>query len=170
MGNIAFIDGQNLYLATRCCGWGINHKKFRTYLKDKYKVDNAYYFIGYVHETNQVLYNDLQKAGFILQFKEHHSLMQSKKKGNIDVDLVFEVMKNLLDESESFEKIFLISSDGDYKKIVDYLIKKQRFGKILFPTRENTSSLYKSLGSEFFDFLDNPAIKRRIEYIKERGS
>lgn len=36
--NYAFIDAQNLYLAIKELGWKIDYKKFRIYLKEKYKV------------------------------------------------------------------------------------------------------------------------------------
>jgi hypothetical protein len=54
-------------------------------------------------------------------------------------------MKSLIDEKDDFEKIILVSGDGDYKNVVDYLIKKERFLKILFPNRKFSSSLYKKL-------------------------
>ena len=41
-------------------------KKFRIYLKDKYHVNEAYYFLGYISEDEQDLYNNLQKSGFII--------------------------------------------------------------------------------------------------------
>ena len=63
-------------------------------------------------------------------------------------------MKNVLDH-EKLEKIVLISGDGDYKKLVEYLIKKNKFKKILFPNKKFASSLYKELGSEFYDYIEN---------------
>ena len=91
--------------------------------------------------------------------------MGSLKKGNVDTDLVFEIMKKLVDEQDFFEKIVLVSGDGYYKKMVDYLIKKERFEKILFPNKR-ASSLYKKLGSEYFDYLANNNIKSIIEHKK----
>jgi len=61
-------------------------------------------------------------------------------------------MKKLV-EKEEFDRLFIISGDGDYRKLVDYLIKKDKFAKILFPNRKFASSLYKPLGGEFFDFF-----------------
>jgi hypothetical protein len=72
-------------------------------------------------------------------------------------------MKKLV-EDEPFNKTFIVSGDGDYKKLVDFLIKKNRFAKMLFPNRKFASSLYKSLGGEFFDYLENPDIRTKIEY------
>ena len=72
-------------------------------------------------------------------------------------------MKTLI-ERRDFEKILLISGDGDYKKLVDYLIKKSLFKKILFPNKKYASSLYLTLGSEFFDYLETPDIRAKISY------
>jgi uncharacterized LabA/DUF88 family protein len=152
--NIAFIDGQNLYLGTKVEGWTIDLAKFRVYLRDKYAISEAYYFLGYVDDAHTSLYNEIQKAGFIVMFKEHHTKLLGLKKGNVDTDIVFEIMKNLI-ENDTFEKVVLVSGDGDYKKVVDYLIQKGRFKKVLFPNKKFASSLYKKLGSEFFDYLGN---------------
>lgn len=161
--NLAFIDGQNLHLGTTENGWRIDLYKFRIYLREKYYVSEAYYFLGYISEEQQDLYNNLQKAGFIILFKKHNSALETKKKGNVDTDIVFEIMKNLIDNKD-FTKILLVSGDGDYKKVVDYLISKDKFKKILFPNRKFASSLYKNLGSEFFDYVDN--IKSYIKWSK----
>lgn len=160
--NLAFIDGQNLHLGTTQNNWKIDHFKFRQYLTDKYNIKEVYYFLGYVSEDEQDLYNNLQKAGFIVMFKEHSSALKDKKKGNVDTDIVFEILKRFID-NDDFDKIILVSGDGDYKKLVDYLVKKDKFSKILFPNNNFASSLYKQLGSEFFDYLENPSIKSKIE-------
>ena len=75
----------------------------------------------------------------------------------------FVIMKKLV-EQEPFKKVFIVSGDGDYKKLFDFLIKKNRFAKMLFPNREFASSLYKSLGGDFFDYLESPAVKAKISY------
>jgi uncharacterized LabA/DUF88 family protein len=161
--NIAFIDGQNLHLGTKESGWLVDHKKLRIYLRDKYHIDEAYYFLGFISEENQELYDGLQRAGFILSFREHSSALRGNKKGNVDSDIVFGIMKKLV-ENEPFDKVFIVSGDGDYKKLVDFLIKKSRFGKMLFPNRTFASSLYKSLGGEYFAYLEEKDVKTKIAY------
>src|SRR3990167_2220801 len=104
--NIAYIDGQNLHLGTREKNWSVNHKRLRVYLRDKYKVGEAYYFLGFVAENNQDLYDGLQKAGYILSFREHSAALKGKKKGNVDCDIIFNVMRKLVD-GESFGKVFV---------------------------------------------------------------
>jgi uncharacterized LabA/DUF88 family protein len=94
-------------------------------------------------------------------FKEHNENLATEKKGNVDTDIVFEVMKNLIG-NKNFEKVVLVSGDGDYKKLVNYLIKKDKFEKILFPNKKFASSLYKDLGSELYDYIEN--IKSYVKY------
>jgi len=159
--NLAFIDGQNLHMGTTQDFWKIDFNKFRIYLKDKYHITEAYYFLGYASEAEQKLYTNLQKAGFIVVFKKHHENSKANKKGNVDTDIVFEIMKNLIDNKD-FDKIVLVSGDGDYKKLIDFLIEKNKLKKILFPNKKFASSLYKKLGSEFYDYLEN--IKTYIKF------
>ncbi len=141
-------------------GWKIDYQKFQIYLKEKYRVDKAYYFIGYFSEKEDKLYKKLNNSGFILFFKNHNPQMNSLKKGNVDSDIIFNIMK-LIAENVQFEKIILVSGDGDYKNTVDYLIYKKKLEKILFPTK-NSSSLYKNLSSMKFDYINN--FKKYIEY------
>jgi len=155
--NLAFIDGQNLHMGTakREVGpWKIDLARFRVYLERKYNVSEAYYFLGYVQETNQELYEEIQKAGFVLIFREHNPAMIGKKKGNVDSDIIFHIMKKMY-KKEDFSKIILVSGDGDYKLLVDFLIEENKFEKILFPNKKFASSLYKKLGSQYFDYLEN---------------
>lgn len=166
MSNIAFIDGQNLHLGTYGLdgnGWKVNHKKFRKYLADKYKVSEAHYFLGFVSDSEQDLYTSLQRSGYILEFREHSSVLKGKKKGNVDCDIVFSIMKGLIEDE--FDKVVLVSGDGDYIKVIDYLVKKNKLCKVLFPNAEFASSLYNKLGGEFFDAIDSKSIRAKIEYM-----
>ncbi len=55
----AFIDSQNLNLGVqRSLKKRIDFQKFRVYLKDKYKVEKAYLFIGHI-AGNELLYTSL---------------------------------------------------------------------------------------------------------------
>lgn len=163
ISNLAFIDGQNLHLGTKEGGWAIDHRKLRVYLKDKYHIIEAYYFLGSALPAEQDLYDNLEKSGYILSFREHPSSLRGRKKGNVDSDIIFSVMKKLL-EKDVPEKIYIISGDGDYKKLVDFLINRSEFGKMLFPNKKFASSLYNSLRVEYFDYLDKEETRAKIEY------
>jgi len=171
VNNIAYIDGQNLYMGTAKSEpqWHIDLARLRIYLEKKYNVTNAYYYLGYVQEGNSIekLYEAIQEAGFILVFRLHNSAMLGKKKGNVDSDIIFSAMKRLY-LKDDFDKIVLVSGDGDYKMLVDFLIEQDKFEKILFPNHKYSSSLYKALSSRYFAYLDDADVQRKIE--KEKGS
>ena len=85
----------------------------------------------------------MRRFGYKVCFKEEYRDQQSSdKKGNVDNDIIFTACRLIMDNTD-FNKIIIVSGDGDYKKLIDYCIKRDRFLKILFPSRKNTSSLYR---------------------------
>jgi len=166
--NIAFIDWQNLHLWLKKEWRDLDYKKFRQYLKDKFWVQTAYYFLWCVNEEFQNLYESLQKLWFIIYFREHSASLSGKKKWNVDTDIVFETMKTVIEDKE-FDKIVLVSWDGDYIKMVRYLIKKEIFKNILFPNNKY-SSLYKSIKPQYWINLSLPDIRKKIQYQKKEMS
>lgn len=158
--NIAFIDWQNLHLWTKNENWKINFYKFRIYLKDKLKVEKAYYFLWIFDIKNQDFYTNLQEAWFIVKFREHSSSMHWSKKWNVDTDIVYEMLvhnyENLCD------KIVLVSWDWDYFRTIKLLIEKEKFKKILFPNKKY-SSLYKEIKDKYWINLSIENIKNKIK-------
>ena len=144
----AFIDSQNLNLGVKSQGWKLNFARFRVLLKDKYKVDEAYLFIGYV-VGNQILYTNLQKAGYICIFKPTLEIRDGKNvkiKGNVDAELVLHTMI----EYPNFDKAVIVSGDGDFRCLIEYLAGKEKLLKIIVP-----NSKYSSLIREFSRFIVN---------------
>ena len=162
--NIAFIDAQNLNYSTVDSkpSWKVGLKRFRTYLKEKYNVDEAFYFLGCIDDRYSEMYDNIQRSGFILVFREHSSKLLSMKKGNVDTDIVFSIMKKLY-KREKFEKVILVSGDGDYFKMVQFLIEEDKLCKILMPVKNSSSSLYRQIPAKYRDYLDKPEIKKKIE-------
>lgn len=163
--NIAFIDAQNLHLGTTSEKWKIDFFKFRIYLEKKYNIVEAYFFLWFLDEDQQEMYRKIQKAWFIIEFREHTSHMKWKKKWNVDVDIVFEVMKRLIEEKD-FDKIVLISWDWDYIKLVNYMIWNELLKKLIFPNKQ-FSSLYNPIAYNYWINLSLPDIRKKIEYIKK---
>jgi len=158
--NFAFIDSNNLNLGIQKLGWKLNYRKFRTYLAEKYGVKKAYMFIGFV-ALNQSLYDRLQEAGFILKFKPTIPDADGKIKGNIDTDLVLRVALELND----YDKAVIVSSDGDFYSLVQYLYENNKLKVVLSPDEEHCSSLLKQTAKEKIWFMNN--LRDKIEYKKK---
>jgi len=148
--NYAFIDAQNLHLGTKDAGFDLDYDKFRIYLKDKYAVEKAYMFIGYLPKY-QELYDSLRKKGFILKFKPVlPAKIKEKQKGDIDAHLAFTVMRYY----NEFNKAVVVSSDGDFDTVITYLRAKKKLGMVISPGRNKCSSLLKKASGGDISYLD----------------
>lgn len=152
----AFIDSQNLNVSTQKFGWKMDWRKFRKFLKDKYGVTKAYMFIGYVPESME-MYEFLHDAGFSIVLKPTFDVTRVKDenpdkpakakadneekrpiKGNVDAELVLWAMKDF----PKYDKAIIVSGDGDFYCLVEYLEQQGKLLKLLTPTA-HYSSLFK---------------------------
>jgi len=159
LSNYAFIDSQNINLAIRGQGWVLDFKKFRRYLQDKYKISKAFLFIGYVPQ-NQDLYTGLQKDGYILVFKPTLTLPDGTVKGNVDAELVLHTMIEYL----NYNKALIVTGDGDFYCLIDYLIKHDKLLKLMIPDEKKFSSLFRKLMPRIV-FMNN--LKDKLEHKKK---
>ena len=159
--NYAFIDSQNLHLGIRSLGWELDYKKFRIYLKEKYRVSIAYLFIGYI-PANQDLYSSLQEDGYILVFKPTLPNKDGEVKGNVDADLVLQAMIDY----KKYDKAVIVTSDGDFYSLVKYLYKNNKLKYIISPYRKTCSILLKKTAKEKIIFMEN--LRQKLEHKKEK--
>ena len=157
--NYAFIDSQNLYRGIESLGWKIDWNRFRKYLLEKYSVQTAYLFIGYIPQ-NDNLYASLQKEGFILKFKPVLLGNDGKPKGNVDADMVLQVMVDYL----NYDKAIIISSDGDFYSLVRHLYENKKLKFVLSPHKDTCSSLLKKTAKEKIVYMDN--LRKKIGKMK----
>jgi uncharacterized LabA/DUF88 family protein len=160
----AFVDSQNLNLGTQRMGWKLDWRKFRQYLRDKHGVTQAYMFIGYMSENEQ-LYEYMHELGFLVVLKPtvdvspHHdspdksaqptdknkapsSDKEKEKdkptiKGNVDAELVLYAMKELA----NYEQAIIVSGDGDFFSLAEYLEEQGKLAHILTPNWQYSSLL-----------------------------
>lgn len=154
----AFIDSQNLNLAIRGQGWILDLKKFRQYLEKKYSVGKAFFFIGYIKE-NENLYSFLRNSGYTLIFKRVSNLQNGEIKGNVDAELVLHAMI----EFDNYDQAIIISGDGDFYCLIEYLSQKNKFRKLLIPNQFKYSFLLKKFIAKIA-FMNN--LRELIEYKK----
>lgn len=136
-------------------------KKFRKWLEEKYGVTHAYMFIGYMPE-NESLYELMYSHGYLVVLKKTLEIKQPDKpedgkpadkdkeekpmvKGNIDADLVLFAMKEL----PNYDKAVIVSGDGDFLSLVEYLAQEKKLLKLLTPNRR-----YSTLLEEFKEYIE----------------
>jgi uncharacterized LabA/DUF88 family protein len=171
----AFIDNQNLNATVQNLGWKIDWRKFRKFLSDKYKVNQAFMFIGYVPEFED-MYEYLHDAGFNIVLKQTYDMTkprteEDKKseeekaadherhiKGNVDTELVLWAMKEL----PNYNKAILVSGDGDFYSLVEYLEEQDKLAKILTPSWQ-----YSNLFNKYESYIVRlDKCRHELEYRK----
>ncbi len=148
--NYAFIDSQNLNLGIKNLGWALDFKKFRLYLRNKYHIQKAFLFIGYI-AGNERLYTKLKNCGYVLVFKKTQKFSKGVRiKGNVDAELVLHAVV----ERDNYEKAFVVSGDGDFYCLIEYLKNVNKFGKLLVPNSK-FSHLLKEFSEDIVYIQEN---------------
>jgi uncharacterized LabA/DUF88 family protein len=159
----AFIDSQNLNLGIRSQGWELDFRKFRTYIQDKYNVQKAYIFIGQI-EGDESLYGNLQDMGYSLVLKpttEYKVDGKTTVKGNVDAELVLYAAAKVFD---SYDKAIIVSGDGDFYCLAEYLEEENKLAHILVPNQK-FSQLLRRFDS-YINRIDKA--KNSLELIKTK--
>jgi uncharacterized LabA/DUF88 family protein len=156
--NYAFIDSQNLNLAIRELGWRLDFARFRVYLRDKFQVEKAYIFIGFM-PSNQELYSFLQDSGYVCVFRPTLTYKDGKTKGNCDAELILQAM---IDFNE-YDQAVIVTGDGDFYCLVKHLIKFDKLKALIVPNRYKYSALLKL--KEFRPFTrDMNDLRQKLGY------
>lgn len=160
--NYAFIDGNNLYHGAADQKIRFDYGRLRLYLRNALDVKKAFLFIGYVPE-NTALYSMLQSAGFTLIFKPTVAYTEDDKqtvKGNVDAELVLHAAAI---EYQNYDQAVIVSSDGDFACLANFLKKNDKLLKIVTPT-----AMYSKLLKPYGDFiLPLREIKKNIRPVSK---
>jgi uncharacterized LabA/DUF88 family protein len=156
--NAAYIDNTNLHKSCEAEGYNIDYVKFRKYLLERHGVQTAYIFIGYV-PGNEERYKKFQERGYTLIFKPTLPDGNGKIKGNCDAELVLQATRDFYEAK--FEKLVIVSSDGDFGCLVQFLQERNKLEIVLSPRNKNMcSTLIKRLAPRI-TFL--PEVRTLIE-------
>lgn len=161
LGIYAFIDSQNLNLGIKDQGWNLDFRRFRVYLREKYKVEKAFLFLGYIR-GNGALYSYLKNAGYELVFKKTVIDKSGKIKGNVDAELVLHAARI---EYDNYAQAVIVSGDGDFACLIKYLVQVGKLYKVLVPNRRKYSQLLLEY-VEYLNFMND--LKEKLGRGRDR--
>ena len=142
----AFIDSQNVNLSIRSQGWKLDFARFRKYLADKYKVQRAFLFMGMISGYEN-LYKYLTDSGYEIIFKPTVRERSGEVKGNVDAELVLHCAKIQYD---NYDKAIIISGDGDFYCLIEYLEQEDKLRSLIVPNRYKYSVLFKEFRDKIY--------------------
>ncbi len=172
--NFAFIDGANLHFTYENMDWKIDYQKLRDYLTKRYNVTFAYYYIG-KNNHYQDLHTTLQSYNYNLKFKDPsprtideedcpycRKLLSPeiyRNKSDCDAFMTLEIISN----RTSYDRVVLITSDGDFDEVVKWLLQQNKLATVLAPCKDGCSWLLKRAAKGQIAFIDD--LRNKLEKI-----
>ncbi len=123
-----FIDGANLYAATRSLGFDIDYRKLLDFFGSKTNLLRAYYYSALL-ETEEYsplkpLTDWLAYNGYSLVTKPAKEFVDAlgrrRIKGNMDIELAID----MLELASSLDHVILFSGDSDFRRLVEAVQRK----------------------------------------------
>ena len=159
-----FIDGANLYYSQKQNGWKIELKKLKGLLQKEAAIKVFNYYQA-VPSKNDPAYKPTQK--YITNLKESAKLRTKPlkyiksgnrviKKGDVDVEIVLDVVRNLT----RLDLIILVSGDSDFVELKNYILENNK--KVIFIGFKNNMAYEFKQGK----YLQFERIRKYVEYKK----
>lgn len=169
----AFIDSQNLNLGTSkdlynktgrkiYTGWRLDFSRFYRYLVNKFRISKALFFIGYL-EKHQNLYTSVKSFGYEIVFKPTITDTYGKTKGNVDAEMV---LHSAAIQFNNYDKAVVVSSDGDFYCLYEYLEGCGKLERIILPNRKNASTLLHRFEKYQYELIRD---KTKVEFRNKNG-
>ena len=143
--NYAFIDGSNLHLTFeyfyKSGGWRIDYRKLRRFLRKRFNITVAYYFVGY-RLKNSDIYKNLEEYGYIPMHEVANDM---------DAYLINQAQWDI----SKYDGAIIISSDQHFAELVEYLDSKDKLKLVLAPCNKGCSGKLKKAANTKIEFLTN---------------
>jgi len=162
-----FIDAANMFHAQKPqhIGFHIDYQKLRDYLLRGDSLYRATYYVGErvpPEAKDQRFLDALRHLGFKVHRKSLRKYVDQEtgeeiEKGNLDI----EIAVDMLMQQERYEKAFLLSGDGDFTRVVKFLIDRGKSVVVVSTWSMLNTDLYDA-SSEFIE------LKELREHIERR--
>ncbi|AXI47932.1 NYN domain-containing protein [Sulfitobacter sp. SK012] len=158
-----FIDGRNLYSASKALGFDIDYKLLRQEFVRRGKMVRALYYTALIENDEysalRPLADWLGYNGFTMvtkPAKEYTDSMGRRKvKGNMDIELAVDAMEL----APRVDHIVLFSGDGDFRPLVESLQRQGVRVSVVSTMRSQPPMISDDLRRQADNFIDLDALK-----------
>ncbi len=161
-----FIDGANLYAASRSLGFDIDYRKLlRAFQKRGYLL-RAYYYTALIEDQEyssiRPLIDWLDYNGYKVVTKPAKEYTDSagrrKVKGNMDIELAIDAME----QSETVDHLVIFSGDGDLTTLVEALQRKGRKVSVVSTLATQPAAIADDMRRQADHFIDLTTLRSEI--------
>lgn len=161
-----FIDGANLYAASKSLGFDIDYRKLLKAFQKRGYLLRAYYYTALIEDQEyssiRPLIDWLDYNGYKVVTKPAKeftdALGRRKIKGNMDIELAVDAME----QSETVDHLVLFSGDGDFTTLVDALQRKGRKVSVVSTMATQPAMIADDLRRQADYFIDLGSLKAEI--------
>ena len=161
-----FIDGANLYAASRTLGFDIDYRKLLKAFQKRGYLLRAYYYTALIEDQEyssiRPLIDWLDYNGYTMVTKPTKEFTDAtgrrKIKGNMDIELAVDAMEL----SEHLDHIVLFSGDGDFRSLVDALQHKGKRVSVVSTLATNPPMVADELRRQADQFIDLAHLQNEI--------
>ncbi|TWF56912.1 NYN domain-containing protein [Neorhizobium alkalisoli] len=161
-----FIDGANLYAASKSLGFDIDYRKLLKAFQKRGYLLRAYYYTALIEDQEyssiRPLIDWLDYNGYKVVTKPAKeftdSLGRRKIKGNMDIELAIDAME----QSETCDHLVIFSGDGDFTTLVEALQRKGRKVSVVSTMQTQPPMIADDLRRQADHFIDLMTIKAEI--------
>lgn len=161
-----FIDGANLYAASKTLGFDIDYRKLLKAFQKRGYLLRAYYYTALVEDQEyssiRPLIDWLDYNGYKVITKAAKEFMDAagrrKVKGNMDIELTVDAMQL----TETVDHFVIFSGDGDFRSLVEALQRRGRKVSVVSTLTTQPPMISDELRRQADHFLDLMTLKSEI--------
>jgi uncharacterized LabA/DUF88 family protein len=161
-----FIDGANLYAASKSLGFDIDYRKLLKAFQKRGYLLRAYYYTALIEDQEyssiRPLIDWLDYNGYKVVTKPAKEFTDSmgrrKIKGNMDIELAIDAME----QSDTADHLVIFSGDGDFTTLVEALQRKGRKVSIVSTMATQPPMIADDLRRQADHFIDLVSLKAEI--------
>ncbi len=148
------VDVQNLYYSAKNLYHSrVNFKNILQLILQGRKLTRAIaYVVDTAEETNKVFIEAVHESGFEIKIKPIQTFVDGSKKADWDVGIAMDAIRL----GSKVDSIILVSGDGDYVPVVNYLQQSQGCLVEVLAFGRTTNKELRELADEFINIEDYP--------------
>ncbi|MGV3551681.1 LabA-like NYN domain-containing protein [Rhizobium sp.] len=161
-----FIDGANLYAASKSLGFDIDYRKLLKAFQKRGYLLRAYYYTALIEDQEyssiRPLIDWLDYNGYKVVTKPAKeftdSLGRRKIKGNMDIELAIDAME----QSAVVDHLVIFSGDGDFTTLVEALQRKGKKVSVVSTMSTQPPMIADDLRRQADHFIDLVTLKAEV--------
>jgi|HubBroStandDraft_1064217.scaffolds.fasta_scaffold00026_3 uncharacterized LabA/DUF88 family protein len=172
-----FIDGANIYAATRALGFDIDYQRLLDFFRARGRLVRMFYYTAVLddgdHSALRPLIDWLQYNGYTVVTKPAKEFTDALGRRRIRNDMDVELAIDMMEAAAHLDQAVLLSGAGDFRRLVEAVQRRGVRVTVISTDRQPSPMIADELRRQADVYLDlqdlAPVIRRRPAKCSETG-